>query len=63
MKKIRLRLDALAVETFTTEQLSTAKGTVHARSSEGYMGECTNTESADPLCFCLPQLVPDSQGC
>jgi hypothetical protein len=63
MKKIRLELDALAVDSFSTEEASTAEGTVHARSSDGYMGACTPSESNGPGCFCLPDFNPGSQGC
>ena len=63
MQKIRLVLHELTVESFTTEHLSTRKGTVHARSSDGYMGACTPSESEDPLCFCLPDFNPETKGC
>lgn len=60
MQKIRLVLDALTVESFSTGQLNTEKGTVQARSSEGYMGACTANESADPLCYWLPEPEPSN---
>jgi hypothetical protein len=58
VKKVRLVLDELAVESFSTEEQSMERGTVKARSSDGYMGACTPSESADPGCFCLPGVEP-----
>lgn len=54
MKKLRLVLDELRVQSFATQQqVSKARGTVHGRDSEGYMGACTASGSAGPPCFCL----------
>jgi len=63
VQKIRLVLDELTVESFTTDPFSTEKGTVQARSSDGYMGACTASESADPMCFCLPDFDPETTDC
>jgi hypothetical protein len=60
VQKIRLVLDELTVESFATGQLSTQKGTVQARSSEGYVGACTANESANPFCYWLPEPGPSN---
>jgi hypothetical protein len=63
VQKIRLLLDELTVESFTTDHLSTKKGTVQARSSDGYMGACTVSESADPMCFCQNEFHSEDTRC
>ena len=63
MQKIRLALEKLTVESFSTDPLSAEKGTVRAHSSDGYMGLCTGTDSAGPGCNCPQEFGTDRAPC
>ncbi len=55
MKKLRLNLDALTVDSYATEEAPVARGTVQANIRT--MPQCANTQYSycpDSLCTCPP---------
>ena len=64
MKKLRLRLDALTVETFPVEQgQMREQGTVHARADTELCGDTPNTICQPPTTECYPSVDRTWCGC
>lgn len=62
MKKIRLDVDMLSVETFSTTGAAGARGTVNAHDSqygECYSVDCPGTGTGESECSC-PSICPDT---
>jgi hypothetical protein len=52
MKKVQLKLDALAVESFETAERREERGTVDGQQLVTRFGACTNTTCPPANCFC-----------
>ncbi len=64
MKKLRLRLDTLAVETFPVEEARLREqGTVHALADTEWCGDPPNTVCQPPTTECYPSVDRSWCGC